>query len=188
MLILPNKSELYAAILRRTVFAELLKKGKSPKIYKNLLKIAIFETVTVPAFKTPTDTLFFVDNILGACLLRRIKTGRFFKSEIGLCPKLIIDRKALTLLLSLICLDCDKIYIYFKNNLFIKAENIPLTKEIKAIIRALGGQFFFETKTKSILIKISAEETKKAGSKPPTLSEYILDDFSYVNLVFYSRL
>lgn len=188
MQILPNKSELYAAILRRTVFAQLLKKGKSPKIYKNLLKIAVFEAVMSPGFKTPSDTLFFVDNILGACLLRRIKFGQFFKSKIGFCPYLVINQKSLTLLLSFICLECDEISVFFKNDLIIKAENIPLTKEIKVLAKSLGGTFYCERKTKSILIKISAQQTKKVGSKPPTLSEYILDDFSYVNLVFYSKL
>ncbi len=182
MIFLPNKLERYAAALRTSVGKMIEKNGYSKKNYETLKKIHRAEALFLSE-ALPCD----IKNLLSSLLWNvYIKKKKCFEYSVAVNHNYLINKKLLIALILSLCINSEKILISeFKSKILIKAEG-KITNSLQPLIKRLKALCFYEIKSGSLGILISAETTEKTDLFAKWDQEMLTGPMSCVN--FYIHL
>lgn len=179
MIFLPNKFELYTCILRNTMQTLIIKNGYKSKYLKNLMKIHRAEALFCDNTE-PINIKTFTDEILKAVFIKKTENEQGFGFRTSAIGTFLINKKLYTSLLLSLCRKTDRIKVDLLN------EKILITASVEnfdlKIIKAIGGNHFFERKSKQLYILITAPKTNKTPIDCEKDWEYILNPLSVVNI------
>lgn len=183
MIFLPNKYERYAAALRNYIQNSISKKGLSDEKRLKFRKIYEFEAVFLNCECVPCDIKLLSSKLLFCAYLNLSEKGSTFDFSIEINGNYIINAKLYSVLLLNLSLISSEINIFnFNGKLAIKSR---LNGKINSIfIKALNGNFYYELKTKTLLIIIEAARTQKKSAEIKREWD-IFDPFSPINLYLF---
>lgn len=185
MIFLPNKFELYTCALRNTMQFLIIKNGYKAKYLKNLMKIHKAEALFTTDAE-PLDVKDFSLEILKAVFLKSLENGKAFRFKTENTGVFLINKKLYTSLLLSLCRDAEKIEVgLYKEKLLVSAYRSD-NNEITKLLKALNAVSFFERKTETLSVLITASKTDKKPKDSEKDWEYILNPLSVVNIYFNS--
>ncbi len=177
MIVLPNTFERYLASLRNLTYFYILKYGLNAKYINHLKKINLAEAFFHKKTVQSVDIKNHCENLLFAVLAHNPDLKFYINTN---CNHQV-NQKLLSILIVNICrfsdflkIDADGEFLYF--NFWGNPKNIS------NITSALKGNSFYETKSETSLLVISAPETKEKAIPYQSEWEWLFDEFSIVNL------
>lgn len=177
MIFLPNKLERYTAALRIAVGKMIEKNGYSAKNYRMLKIIHRTEAMLLSEI-LPCD----IQNLSSSLLWNvYLKKERNFSYSVLVNHNFLINKKLFISLILSLCANSKIIYIgEFKNKILICVK-CKKTSEIIPLIKRLEALCFYEIKSGSLNILISAKATEKTDLFKKRDQEIFTGPMSCVN-------
>ena len=180
MIFLPNKFERYTAALRNYIHFAVLRNGLNDKKINMLRKISETEAIFFYNENTPINIKDFSNTLFITAYTKLLKNDNSFDFFVFSDKTFLINAKLFEILLLNLCHTSKKIVITCSKNKIIIESNSTSNVNYK-ILKALNAIYFYEIKTKRLIISITAEATDK---KPLNINREwdILNPFSNVNI------
>lgn len=185
MIFLPNNFERYTAALRNYIHISSLKHGILPKHIKSMKKIYETEALFSCNEKMPVNINLFANTLFLAAYAKLLKNNCSFRFSVFSDSNFMLNEKLFEVLLLNLCRTTRKISVTCsKNKIIIKSDNIP--KLHHKILKALDAVYFFDVKTKNLIISITAEATDKKALQIKREWD-ILNPFSTINTFLFQQ-
>lgn len=182
MIFLPNNFFRFLSALRNDIQSRILRKGILKGHLRLIKKITIAEAVFTERSPEPADIAGLSSRLLQAIYIKLLENGRRFSFSVSGREMFLIDKKGFTVFLLLLSRSAEKIFVYSqRGKIVIKARAADLNA-CRPLTNALNIRVFKELKTNTAVLIIPATKTEKKATEDLSVSEYITDPLSPVNV------